>query len=118
MKVHVHAHEDGHGQGHGPSSGLCHPVAGRQLVPVVVRSGGVDGQHVPVDWSSAGQRHTGHQVDLVIAEAVQASVGHPLQSGARVIGAHGAQGDHLVDGRCAGRDREPVAVGVGERATG
>ena len=35
-----------------------------------------------------------------------------------MVGAYGTQGDHLVDGRGTGRDGEPVAVGMGERATG
>ena len=118
VEVHVHAHEDRHGEGHGLATGLGHLVACLELAAVVLGSGGVDGQHVPVDGTTAGQGHAGHEVDLVVPEAVQAAVGHPFQGGAGVVGHHRAKGLDFVGSSGARRDGRAVAVAVGERTTG
>ncbi len=116
--MHVHADEDRHGEGHDLAALLGDLVAGGQLLAVVLGAGGVDGEDVPVEGSAPGQRHAGHEVDLVLPEAVHAAVGNPLEGGAGVVGDDRRQGDDLVGGSRPGRDGHAVAVAVRERAAG
>ena len=115
MEMHGHPDQDRHGQGHSPAAPLGHPLARRHLVSVGVGPRRVDGQHVPVKRTPGGQRHGGHQVDLLVAEAVETAVRHPLQGRTWVLGAHPGQSHHFVIGGHPGRHRDSVAVGVGER---
>ena len=95
-QVHVHLHQDRHGERDHDGPGLRGPLAGRDLVAVVVGAGRVDGEHIPVERALGLQRHAGHQGDLVVAEALHAAVGHPFQGGAGVGGRLPAQLQHLL----------------------
>ena len=79
----------------------------------LVRGAGVDGEQVPVERPARRGGHGHHQVDLLVAEGVEAAVGDVLEGGARVVADHLAEGQHLAAVGVAGRDGPPVAVGVG-----
>ena len=65
-----------------------------------------------------GDAHGGHEVDLLVAERVEAAVGDVLERGA-LVGRHLlAEGQHLAAVGVARGDRPAVAVGVGPRLRG
>ena len=71
-------------------------LARGELVAVALGLLGVDREHVPVERPPAGERHRGHQLDLVVGEAAQAAVGDVLERGALVLAHRGAQREHFV----------------------
>ena len=72
-------------------------VAGGQLAPVVVGASRVDDEDVPVERAAPGERHRGHELDLVLGEGTDA--GDELERRAGVV-AHRARESHeLVVGR-------------------
>jgi hypothetical protein len=89
-EAHVHGHERGHGQGHDPPARLGGPGRGGQLVPDPIGRPGVDGEDVPVQRALGGDAHGGHEVDLLVAERVEAAVGDVLERGA-LVGATSSQ---------------------------
>ena len=86
---------------------------GLELAGRLVRRARVDGQEVPVERPPRRGGHGHHEVDLLVGEGVEASVGDVLEGGARVVADHLAEGQHLAAVGVAGRDRVAVAVGVG-----
>ena len=117
-EAHIHADENRHGERHDLGSRLVGFLAGFELVPVGLRSGRVNGEDIPVDGPIRGERHLGHQFDLVVVEPVQATVSNPFERGSLVLRRFLAQGEDLFPRSPSARYRLPVGVGVGERPSG
>jgi hypothetical protein len=88
-------------------------VGGQQLARDPCRDGGVDGQHVPVEGAPGGGGHVDEQLDLGVAELVQAAGHDRLDLGARVLAHGAAERDQFVARGVPGGDRPAVAVRVG-----
>ncbi len=88
-------------------------VRGRELAGGLVGGPRVDGQEVPVERTTSRRGHGHHQVDLVVAEGVEAAVGDVFERGPRMIADHLAERQHLPAVGVTGGDRVAVTVGVG-----
>ena len=93
-------------------------VAGRELAGDPAGLARVDGQDVPVERAAGGGRHVAEQVDLVVAEAIEAPVGHGFERGARVLADLTAQLQEFVGGGPTRRHGLAVAVAVGPTERG
>jgi hypothetical protein len=104
--------------GHDATAALGRVVGGAELARHAAGLARVDGEHVPVERPTGGSRHAGEQVDLVVAELVEAAVGHALERGPLVPTDHVAQRQQLVAVRPTRCHRLAVTVGVGAAERG
>ena len=112
LEAQAHLHGVGQRQRHHgrPAGGGGRP--GGQLAPGAVGVHGRDAEDVPVDRSVRQQRHGGQEVDVLLAEAVQAAGDDELDRGALVLAHGGGQALHLLPGRGARGHGLAVAVVV------
>ena len=93
-----------------PRSAAAEPAASWLHVAVGVH--GRDPQHVPVDGAVGQERHGGQEIDLLFAEAVQATGNDELDRRALVVPHGRGEAFHLGPAGGAGGDGAAVAVVV------
>ena len=98
-----------------PAAELGGPGARAELARDAVGLAGVDGEHVPVQWTVGRGAELAEQLDLVVGEHVEATLHDALERGAGVRAGLLAHRDQLVVSGPAAGDRITVAVGVRAR---
>jgi len=83
-----------------------------QLPRDALGDGGVDRQHVPVQRTARRRAHLHEQIDLVVAELVEAARDDRLDLRALVLADRPGKGQQFGGFRVPRGDRLPVAVGV------
>ncbi len=84
------------GQREGDDAGTLGGRAAARVELVLVNATRRDAEHVPVEGPVGRARHAGHQVDLVVAETVQATRNDQLELRARVVVHSGREPQQLL----------------------